>query len=302
MLSPPSFHHLHLHSLDPEAAIGFYTRQFAGTRKGEWEGVPALFSPNDALILFTKTEKPPPLLPQSAIWHFGWHVKDSRACLETYKSRREVELLPLYTSEEGGSVFISSDAWPGAEGRLGRTRREIAEAKAQGIRPAGGPGFAYMKGPDGALVEYAGDHPALRFNHVHFFEEDPGSASDWYRRHLGAEAYGPFAGTVAVKRERKAEPSWPALAQQGMIREPRAGVRFGDVAFLIYPNQGREPLAASRGQLQDHIALAVEDLDAWVVKLKSEGVRFLEEPASLGRARAAMIAGPSREAIELIEV
>ena len=58
----------------------------------------------------------------------------------------------------------------------------------------------------------------------------------------------------------------------------------------------------SRGQLQDHIALSVTDLDAWIDKLRSEGVVFLEEPYALGDTRAIMIEGPSREALELVEV
>ena len=37
-------------------------------------------------------------------------------------------------------------------------------------------------------------------------------------------------------------------------------------------------------------------------KLHSEGVTFLAEPYQLGDTRAAMIEGPSREAIELVEV
>jgi 4-hydroxyphenylpyruvate dioxygenase-like putative hemolysin len=52
----------------------------------------------------------------------------------------------------------------------------------------------------------------------------------------------------------------------------------------------------------DHIALSVTDLDAWVSKLRDEGVSFLEQPYTLGDTRAAMIEGPSREAIELVEI
>ena len=52
----------------------------------------------------------------------------------------------------------------------------------------------------------------------------------------------------------------------------------------------------------DHIALSVADLDAWVAKLRGEGVTFLEEPYRLGATRAVMIEGPSREALELVEV
>jgi 4-hydroxyphenylpyruvate dioxygenase-like putative hemolysin len=86
-----------------------------------------------------------------------------------------------------------------------------------------------------------------------------------------------------------------------MYRSPRAGVEFGDVALIWYANQGGRPLASTRGQLQDHIALSVTDLDAWIDKLRSEGVTFLEQPYPLGDTRAVMIEGPSREALELVE-
>ena len=65
---------------------------------------------------------------------------------------------------------------------------------------------------------------------------------------------------------------------------------------------GDRPLAGSRGQLQDHIALSVANLDAWIDKLRGEGIKFLEEPYELGDTRAVMIEGPSREALELVEV
>ena len=96
--------------------------------------------------------------------------------------------------------------------------------------------------------------------------------------------------------------SWPALDREGMFRAPAAAVVFDDVALPWYVRQGDRPLAGSRGQLQDHIALSVTDLDAWVAKLRGEGVRFLEEPYRLGESRAVMIEGPSREALELVEV
>ena len=87
-----------------------------------------------------------------------------------------------------------------------------------------------------------------------------------------------------------------------MFRAPRAGVEFGDVALIWYANQGETPLVGSRGQLQDHIALSVADLDTWVEKLLGEGVTFLEDPYPLGDTRAVMIEGPSHEALELVEV
>ena len=73
MLPAPGFHHLHLNSVDPAAAIDFYTRQFSSTSASSWGGLPALASPNNVLLLFSKVATPPATTPQSAIWHFGWH-------------------------------------------------------------------------------------------------------------------------------------------------------------------------------------------------------------------------------------
>jgi catechol 2,3-dioxygenase-like lactoylglutathione lyase family enzyme len=307
MLPAPGFHHLHLNSVDPDAAVDFYTRRFPTTAKTSWGGLRALASPNDVLLLFTKVAAAPATSPQTAIWHFGWHVTDTRQTLESYASRPDVTLLPLYTTDEGGSVFISSDTWPGTGGVPGRTKAQIAEAKATGVQPTRTGGFGYLEGPDNALVEYAGNHPAERFNHVHFYQDDPFCAQLWYQKHLNAPIFAGRTSSTPLTEDtcrvpRGPERSWPALNREGMFRAPSAAVVFGDVAFAWYVRQGNRPLVGTRGQLYDHIALSVTDLDAWVAKLRGEGVTFLEEPYPLGDTRAVMIEGPSREALELVEV
>jgi catechol 2,3-dioxygenase-like lactoylglutathione lyase family enzyme len=306
-LPAPAFHHLHLNSLDPDAAIAFYTRQFATTSKASWNGLPALKSPTNVLVLFNKVATPPATSPQTAIWHFGWHAVDSRKSLELYKTRPDVKLLPLYTTDEGGSAFISSDTWPGAPGVLGLTKAEIAEAKAKGVQPARTRGFTYMQGPDGAIIEYSGNFPAERFNHVHMFQEHPFCAQIWYQKHLNAPVVQDRAPAMPMTEAncqvpRGPDPSWPALEIEGQFRTPRAAVEFSDVLLTWYARQGREPLVGTRGHVYDHIGLRVSDLDAWVAKLRSEGVTILQEPYRLGDTRAVMIEGPSREAIELVEV
>src|SRR5258708_10071172 len=60
MLPTPGFHHIHLNSPNPDAAIDWYMRQFPSTSKGEWGGHPALRSPNNVMVLFSKTDKPAP--------------------------------------------------------------------------------------------------------------------------------------------------------------------------------------------------------------------------------------------------
>jgi len=306
MLPTPGFHHLHLNTADPATAIDWYVRQFPSCAKGEWAGIPALLSPNNVMVLFNKVDAPPPSSPQSAFWHFGWHVTDVRGSLANYQQRNDVVLLPLYTTDEGGSVLVSSDTWPNIGGVLGLTRAQIAEARARGVQPPGGGGFAYMTGPDNALVEYAGNYPAERFNHVHLWQEAPLVALHWYQTHLNAPVRPGFPSAPATDAEREvprgADRTWPALNREGMFRFPRAGVELGDVVLTWYANQGEAPLVSPRGQLQDHIALSVADLDAWMAKLRGEGVRLLEEPYPLGETRAAMIEGPSREALELVEV
>jgi Glyoxalase/Bleomycin resistance protein/Dioxygenase superfamily len=307
MLPAPGFHHLHLNSVDPDAAMDFYVRQFPTSATASWGGLPALAAPNDVLVLFTRVAAAPATSPQTAIWHFGWHVTDTRASLECYQGRPDLELLPLYTTDEGGSVFVSSDTWPSTGPTPGLTKTQIAEARAKGVQPTGKGGFGYMRGPDDALVEYAGNHPTERFNHVHLFQDDPFCAQLWYQKHLNAPVCAGRASRTPLTEAtctvpRGPDPSWPALEREGMFRAPSAAVVFGYVALPWYMRQGDRPLVSTRGHVCDHIALSVADLDAWVAKLRSEGVTFLEEPYELGDTRAVMVEGPSREALELVEI
>src|SRR5713101_8022499 len=227
MFAPPGFHHLHLNSVDPDAAIDFYVRVFPTSAKASWGGLPALAAPNDVLVLFSRVATAPATSPQTAIWHFGWHVTDARASLESYQSRPDVTLLPLYTTDEGGSVFISSDTWPSTGGTPGLTKAQIAEAEAKGVQPTRTGGFGYMRGPDNALVEYAGNHPAERFNHVHLYHEDPFCAQLWYQRHLHAPL---VAGRTPRPPATEADCRVPrGVDRAGMFRTPSAAVAFGDV-------------------------------------------------------------------------
>jgi catechol 2,3-dioxygenase-like lactoylglutathione lyase family enzyme len=301
-LPPPHFHHLHLNSTNPDAAIDFYMKAFPSTSRTTYAGLPALKAGN-VYVLFTKVSSAPALQPQTAIWHFGWHVTDERKTYDRYVAQH-IPLLPLYTDDTGKDfVYISSDALPGASGTLGRTKAQLAEAKAQGLKPVGGAGFAYIAGPDGAMIEYQGNMPAERFNHVHMYQENPFCAQLWYEKHLDVphQGRGP-AHTEADCKVARSERSWPALEKEGTSRQPTAAVAFDDVALPWYMNQNDTPLVSTRGHLADHFALSVPDLDAWTSKLKRENVTFLEQVHKLGDTRAIMIEGPSKEAIEILEV
>jgi catechol 2,3-dioxygenase-like lactoylglutathione lyase family enzyme len=304
-LPAPGFHHLHLNSTDPDRAIAFYVRQFPSTSKTMWAGMPALASPNNVLVLFNRVNVAPSSDPEAtAFWHFGWHVTDVRKNMATYQSRNDVTLAPLYTGEGNNSVFVSSDTYPGTGGILGLTAAQIADAKAKGVQPARGAGFAYLRGPDNALIEYQGNFPAERFNHVHLYQDDPFCARAWYQQHLNATL--PLnaqpRSEADCKVARGPDKSWPALNREGMYRTPTTGVIFGDVSMNWYMHQREVPLQPTRGRLMDHIALSVGNLDAWIAKLRAESVKFLEQEYRVGDTRAVMIEGPSREAIELVEV
>ena len=303
-LPTPGFHHLHLNSVNPESAIEFYTKTFPSTSKTTFAGQPALRSPNNVLVLFNRVATPPATQPQTAFWHFGWHVTNVREALDRFL-KQNVTLVPLYTGDGAGTVFISSDTWPGSGGVLGLTRAGIAEAKAKGVKPVGGAGFAYLRGPDDALIEYQGNQPAERFNHVHMYQDQPFCAQLWYQKYLNV----PLAPKQAPRSEanciieRGADKTLPALDWDGMYRTPSVtSTLFGDVSLFWYMNQGGAPAVSTRGHLMDHIALSVADLDAWIARLRAEKVTFLEQPYSLGGHRAVLIEGPSKEAIELIEV
>jgi catechol 2,3-dioxygenase-like lactoylglutathione lyase family enzyme len=305
-LPPPKFHHLQLNSIDPDAATAFYAKQFASTSKTRWEGMPALASPNNVLIIFNKSKSVPDADPNvTAYWHFGWSATDSRKSLDMFTAQQL--LVPFYTDGQGDFVGISSDTYPYPPGVPGRTKAQIDEAKAQNLEPTHVAGNGYILGPDHAIVEFTGNAPTERFDHVHMWQDDPVCAQLWYQKHLDATPRrqrdaGPPPTQANCKLARGAEPSWPSLVKEGTYRSPTGGVSFGDVAMNWYPNQGSRPLASSPGHLIDHVGLSVSDLDAWIGKLKGEGVTFLRQPYKIGDTRAVMIEGPSHEAIELVEV
>ena len=308
-LAPPSFHHLMLNSVDPEAAIAFYTKAFPSTKRTEWGGYPAISSPTHVLILFNKVAAPPDANPlTTAYWHFGWNPPDQRAKVEALQAQG-YKFAPLWTGLGDGSVVISSDTLPGAGGvyGLGETQEQMAQNIAKGVKPTGGPGFAYLMGPDGALIEEAGKSDPERFNHVHMWQDQPYCAQLWYQTHLNATVPARAGAnaperTPANCRATRGVLTWPSLTKNGMYRDPTAGVMFSDVSMGWYMNQTDTPLAPTRGHLMDSVGLGVGDLDAWIAKLKAENVTFLRQTFRIGDTRAVMIEGPSHEAIELVEV
>ena len=154
--------------------------------------------------------------------------------------------------------------------------------------------FVYLRGPDGALVEI-NSAASRAFVHVHLYSEHPLCAADWYVRMLGGvRRAAPREGPCEAPYGQPSEP----LA---VIRSPAATVRFDDISLIIYPRQRPGTLESSRGHIVDHIALSVGDLGAALARLEKGGVKVLQAAQAFGAGRSAMIEGPDRIAIELVE-
>jgi catechol 2,3-dioxygenase-like lactoylglutathione lyase family enzyme len=251
------FHHVHLNSTDPSKAIEFYTRTFDVTKKIRLADFDGIQSGN-MYLLFNKTKSPPPTSPDSAIWHFGWGSMSMEADYQKHLA--------------SGVTFHTPIT------RLG-----------SGLL------FAYMKAPDGALVEI-NTSTTRDFIHVHLYSDAPLCAAEWYVKHLGATVRSQRSGPCEVPFAAPSEPL-------GVIRSPAATVRFGQISLIIYPRQRPGPLVSPRGHVVDHIALSVPDLAGAMDRLRKSGVKVLEEAHPFGnsKTRASMIEGPDAIAVELIE-
>lgn len=253
------FHHVHLNSVDPSKAAAFYTKAFDVTRKTTVAGMDAIQSEN-MYLLFNRVGKPPASAPDSAIWHFGWGSTDMQADYQKHL--------------DAGVAFQTPIT------RLGS-----------------GTLFAYMKAPDGALVEINTSRTRA-FIHVHLYSDAPLCAADWYSKHLGAVSRSQTQRTGPCEVP-FAAPSEPL----GIIRSPATTVRIGEISLIIYPRQRPGPLVSTRGHVVDHVAVSCPDVAAALDRLRKSGVKVLEEVHRFGNGsgKAAMIEGPDSIAIELVE-
>ena len=298
-LPPPVFHHLHLNSPDPAKAVAEYLHLWPSTtRRTMVAGFEAVEN-GRVYLLFTKVSRLAPTQPQSAFRHGVWLTPNVRAYVKRARARGFVPD-PLYTSDEGGTVEISSDTYPGT-----LTKSAITDARQKGVTPTGQAGFTYVRGPDGLIVEgfeRAGE--TERLAQIDMWQEHPVCAELWYAKHLGATrraAAGQAAPTEATCMVAPGEPTWPSTVREGTRRTPSGRAAYGDVALFWYTRPGTQPLVSMVGQGVDHLAFTVTDLDAWLTRLRRENVPVLRQPYAFGSSRAALIEGPSKEAIELVE-
>jgi len=260
------FHHVHLNTVDPEAAIEFYTAKFKAERQ-KFAGMLDAVWTGDSWLLFTKVNTPPPSDTVSGIWHIGWGAEDMKT---------------VYQKQlDSGTKF--------------HTPITDISGMTGGVENSGSFLYAYVDGPDHALIEIntARHHD---FGHVHMFSADPIATGEWYMKHLGVKA-----------RLQK-----NARTYRNVQNAPSAFMTANHVSMIVYPIEylktagvpafkDRTELAPTRGRVIDHLGFAVDNLEMTVAQMKAAGVKVTAEPRSAGPIKFAFIEGPDQVAIELIE-
>jgi len=312
----PRLHHVGLNSVDPEKAIAWYLKVWPSATRTTVAGYPAVQS--DMLVLFNKVARPPAgawrtdlhrAEAQSAFWHIGANINTTD--IKERLNAIGVFHLPLFIAPNDTTKTV----WRSGLAPYAGTPSAAQLANAAAAPPRDG-GFSYVVAPDGVLFELTGG-PGTRdaFSHIHFYHEQPLCAANWYVEHLGMEL--PPMRDSSGKESPRApwspcdlkygEAGWPSLEPIGTIRQPSGNVRFSNGTMSWYPRQcvngrcGRdEKLVPSRGQVLDHVAFLVEDLDGLYTKLRREGVKVIEAPHAFGDTRAFMIEDLDGLAIELV--
>jgi catechol 2,3-dioxygenase-like lactoylglutathione lyase family enzyme len=265
------FHHVHLNSTDPPAAINFYTSHFDCEKASFMGNVPAVWA-QKSWLLFTKVATPPKSEITSAVWHIGWGAENMP---ETYDKQLKdgVKFATPITdiSDIGGgtakSVFF----------------------------------YAYVAGPDGQLIELntANHH---RFGHIHMLSKDPVAAGEWYIKEFGLVRRG--------RGEPSREPHFYKGYQIGpsmslLMDNVNLLIYPLQYAQKQWPDlwKDRTEFESTQGHVMDHLGFSVENLDETIERLRKDGVKITEEPRKVleRRLKIAFIEGPDKVRIELVE-
>ncbi len=266
------FHHIHLNTTDPEAAIDFYTSRFAAER--------AKFAPREdgvrtarGWLLFNRVASPPPWRLTSAIWHLGWGAVDMRAEYD-----RQLKL---------GTRFFEP----------------LTDISDIGGNPNARPGsffYAYVEGPDQALIELNTATQDL-FGHLHLLSADPVGAGDWYARHFGVKLR-----PRLPSREPRFYRGYQIGPSVSFVLDGINVIIFPiEYAKKAYADhwKGKESIESTRGRAIDHLGVTVDDLDETISRMRRSGVKLTRRirPLADGRMRSAFVEGPDGIGIELIE-
>ncbi len=333
-LPMPRFHHIHINAVDPQDSIEWYATFWPHGAKATFAGMPA-FVGDDVYLVYTKVARQAPggfdkrlqrSVPQSAFWTFGSTVTDTVGLVDrlTKLDPKRFEFLPVYTGPDDAKGVIRSALGPYGDQLLTLTElRQRAEREKNtppsGPRP-GNQDFGYLVDRDGMLVEFNWGMTENFWGHQHYWHEQPLCAANWYVEHLGMQLP-PFRDPATGQLTPRVrwdpcdvpigEASFPTFMRAGQLRIPIGNVRFANGNWAWYTRQCRfgrcgagndQPLARSRGQVVDHIALAYPDLDPVLAHLKQTGVPIVQGPYRLGDSRAVLIEDLDGLGLELIEI
>lgn len=261
------FHHLHLNSADPKAAIEFYTTKF-DAEKANFEGLTDAVWTQKSWILIQKTASAPPSEVLSTIWHFGWGAEDMKAAYQKQLDSGTTFATPLTDISDIG----------------GGTKMGIFF-------------YAYVLGPDHALIEMntANYH---RFGHIHLLSGDPVAAGEWYAKQFGVKPH--LNPQVHMYRNVQIGPSASFMMDNvNFIIYP---IEYAHTSHM--PGwENRQTFEPTKGRVVDHIGISVDNLEDAIARLRKEGVTVTAEPRSIagGKVKFAFIEGPDKMRIEIIE-
>jgi catechol 2,3-dioxygenase-like lactoylglutathione lyase family enzyme len=259
------FHHVHLNSTDPSAAIEFYTTHLSG-EKARFAGADAVWT-QASWLLFNKVKRPPPAEIVSPLFHIGWGAEDMKAEFE-----RQIQL---------GTTFQT-------------VLTDGVELFGAGTRDRNF--FMYLDGPDHVTIEV---QSAMHHNfmHVHLLSDDPVAAAAWFETHFGLTP----RSQLKTVRAFRGIPTGPSAASQldavTFFWYPTAHAR------ALYGGQwkGRTQYASNRGRALDHVALSVDNLDDTLKRLRAEGITVLTEPRRVNGMRSAFVQAPDNMELEVVE-
>jgi len=266
------FHHLHLNSTDPKAAIEFYTQHF-NSEKARFGGSMDAVWTQKSWLLFNKVHQPPPSEIVAALYHMGWGAEDMKA-----EYQRQLDLGAKFDTPLTDAADLFGNGNPGRSY------------------------FAYVDGPDHALIEINTTNNHV-FQHIHLLSADPPAAAQWYAKEFGATANlgGPDRGVRRVVNGLQVFPMTSVrIDNVNFIWFPKEFASEG-----VYKKQweGRKDFASPRGRAIDHFAFSVDHLDEALARFRKDGVKVVQPPKKIlgGKLKSAFIQGPDNVEIEIVE-
>jgi catechol 2,3-dioxygenase-like lactoylglutathione lyase family enzyme len=147
--------------------------------------------------------------------------------------------------------------------------------------------FMYVRGPNNSTIEI-NTSPTTNFGHIHLRSADPAFAAAWYRNMFGATL---------------APPVNPELSVQTLRGGFLYNLLFDNISMIFAKAPEGAPVRSTLGSVTDHIGVSVPNLDKALTTVRAHKVMVLQDAADgpCKPCRHAMIEGPDKIAIELIE-